>query len=231
MVIDTSVLVAGISGFREPFVQGRNPSSDVLHRWAEKSHFVWLITDDIVDEYKEVLKRLRVRPNLIGRVVNLIRERAEEIQVRPSIESRLTPKTIRSAFVPSKAKPTSSSPSIRRISLRNILKQGLFALASFQCKRVPNEVSSLVWQEVQVEDHTSGTRRISPAASQGETGFRKPCPGSDRLFCRGSSYRPIIPAIHGPDEWYKTRSLRDRRGDWRGRHGRSVSRTGHAARA
>lgn len=86
VVVDTSVLVAGISGFREPFVPGRNPSADVLHRWAEKNHFVWLVTEDILDEYKEVLKRLRVRPNLIGRVVNLIRERAEEVKVLSSIE-------------------------------------------------------------------------------------------------------------------------------------------------
>ena len=92
MVVDTSVLVAGISGFREPFVQGRNPSADVLHRWAEKNYFVWLVTEDILDEYKEVLKRLRVRPNLIGRVVNLIRERAEEVKVRSSIEISPDPK-------------------------------------------------------------------------------------------------------------------------------------------
>jgi hypothetical protein len=31
VVVDTSVLVAGISGFREPFVQGCNASADVLH--------------------------------------------------------------------------------------------------------------------------------------------------------------------------------------------------------
>jgi len=92
VVVDTSVLVAGISGFREPFVPGRNPSADVLHRWAEKNHFVWLVTEDILDEYKEVLKRLRVRSGLIGRVVNLIRERAEEVKVRPSIEISPDPK-------------------------------------------------------------------------------------------------------------------------------------------
>jgi hypothetical protein len=39
-----------------------------------------------VEEYKEVLERLRVRPNLIGRVINLIRERAEEVKVRSSVE-------------------------------------------------------------------------------------------------------------------------------------------------
>jgi hypothetical protein len=67
-VVDTSVLVAGISGFREPFVPGRNPSADLLQRWAEDNNFVWLVTEDILDEYKEILKRRRVRSNLIGRV-------------------------------------------------------------------------------------------------------------------------------------------------------------------
>ena len=92
VVIDTSVLIAGISGFREPFVLGRNSSADVLHKWAEKSNFIWLVTDDILDEYKEVLKRLGVRRNLIGRVVSLIREGAEEVEVRSSIEISPDPK-------------------------------------------------------------------------------------------------------------------------------------------
>lgn len=91
-VVDTSVLVAGISGFREPFTPGRNASADVLHMWGEKNHFVWLITEDILDEYTEVLKRLRVRSHLIGKVVNLIRERAEEVKVRSSIEISPDPK-------------------------------------------------------------------------------------------------------------------------------------------
>jgi predicted nucleic acid-binding protein len=78
------VLVAGISGFREPFVSGRNPSADVLHRWAERSNFVRLVTEDILEEYKEVLKRLRVRPSIVGKVINLIRERAEEVKLQAS---------------------------------------------------------------------------------------------------------------------------------------------------
>ena len=91
-VVDTSMLVAGISGFREPFVPGRNPSADVLHRWGEWNNFVWLITEDILEEYKEVLKRLRVRSNLIGKVINLIRERAEEVKVRASAQISPDPK-------------------------------------------------------------------------------------------------------------------------------------------
>jgi predicted nucleic acid-binding protein len=91
-VVDTNVLVAGISGFREPFVAGRNSSADVLYRWVERNNFVWLITEDILEEYKGVMKRLRVRPNLIGKVVNLLGERAEEIKIHPSAEISPDPK-------------------------------------------------------------------------------------------------------------------------------------------
>jgi predicted nucleic acid-binding protein len=86
VVVDTSVLVAGISGFKETYIQGKNPSADVLNNWAEEHNFIWLVSEDILDEYKEVLKRLRVRSSLIGRVINLIRERAEEVKVRYSVE-------------------------------------------------------------------------------------------------------------------------------------------------
>ena len=86
VVVDTSVLVAGISGFKETFFPGKNPSADVLYNWAEERNFLWLISEDILDEYKVVLKRLRVRSHRIGRIVNLIRDRAEEIEVQYSVE-------------------------------------------------------------------------------------------------------------------------------------------------
>ena len=57
-----------------------------------ENNFVWLITEDILEEYKEVLKRLRVRPNLIGKVINLIRERAEEVKVHASTQISPDPK-------------------------------------------------------------------------------------------------------------------------------------------
>jgi len=92
VVVDTSVLVAGVSGFKEPFAPGRNPSSDILHEWAGQNNFAWLITEDILDEYKEVLERLGVRPNRIGTPINLIRERAEWVKVRSSAEISPDPK-------------------------------------------------------------------------------------------------------------------------------------------
>jgi len=45
-----------------------------------------------LDEYKEILKRLGVRPSLIGKVINLIRERAEGVKVRSSAEISPDPK-------------------------------------------------------------------------------------------------------------------------------------------
>jgi putative PIN family toxin of toxin-antitoxin system len=92
VVVDTSVLIAGISGFRLPFLSGRNSSADLLHTWAQKNHIVWLTTEEILDEYKEVMKRLRIRPSLAGTIVNLIRQRAEEIEIRAVREISPDPK-------------------------------------------------------------------------------------------------------------------------------------------
>lgn len=91
-VVDTNVLVASISGFRKPYVRGKNTSADVLYKWAEKGNFVWLVTEDVLDEYKEVLKRLRVRSTLNGAVINLIRDGAEPVNVHASFEISPDPK-------------------------------------------------------------------------------------------------------------------------------------------
>jgi len=58
-VIDTSVLVAGVAGFRQD--QPRTPSAVLLRDWCESPTFVWLVTDEILEEYVEVLTRLNVR--------------------------------------------------------------------------------------------------------------------------------------------------------------------------
>jgi predicted nucleic acid-binding protein len=78
------VLVAGVSGFK-PDVQVTNSSAQLLRTWVNEGHFTWLISGDIIAEYKAVLARLRVRPQLIGRIINLLREEAEEIEV-PTID-------------------------------------------------------------------------------------------------------------------------------------------------
>lgn len=76
-VVDTSVLVAGIAGLKSPEIAPKNPSANLLRNWIEGDTFVWLVSDEILLEYKRVLGRLGVRRPLIGKIVNLLREEAE----------------------------------------------------------------------------------------------------------------------------------------------------------
>jgi putative PIN family toxin of toxin-antitoxin system len=85
VVVDTNVLVAGISGFMRACVPAKYPSAEVLFRWADRENFIWLVTEEVLDEYKEVLKRRNVRPALIGRIINLLREQAEEITIHKAM--------------------------------------------------------------------------------------------------------------------------------------------------
>ena len=63
------MLVAGIAGFKS-WRAVSNPSAILLRDWLENASFTWLVTEDILLEYKEVLTRLGVRRNLIGAVIN-----------------------------------------------------------------------------------------------------------------------------------------------------------------
>jgi len=70
-------LVAGIAGLKAPQIAPRNPSAKLLRDWIEGDTFVWLVSDEILLEYKRVLGRLGVRRPLIGKIINLLREEAE----------------------------------------------------------------------------------------------------------------------------------------------------------
>lgn len=80
-VVDTSVLVAGIAGLKSLDNAPRNASARLLRDWIEGNSFVWLVSDEIILEYKQVLTRLGVRRAVVGRLINLIQEEAELIPV------------------------------------------------------------------------------------------------------------------------------------------------------
>jgi len=80
-VVDTSVLVAGVAGFRRD--PPRTPSAVLLRDWCESPTVVWLVTDEILEEYLEVLTRLNVRG--AAKVVRLIGEEAEHVQATTQI--------------------------------------------------------------------------------------------------------------------------------------------------
>jgi predicted nucleic acid-binding protein len=75
------VLVAGIGGFKSQRTVA-NPSAALVRDWVEGGTFTWLLTEEIVSEYKGVLTRLGVRRNVVGEIINLLREEAEFVEVR-----------------------------------------------------------------------------------------------------------------------------------------------------
>lgn len=84
------MLVAGIAGFKRR-IAATTPSARLLRRWVDRNHFTWLVSRDILDEYRDVLRRLRVRPHVIGRVLNLLAEGAETVSVGPLPEAHPDP--------------------------------------------------------------------------------------------------------------------------------------------
>lgn len=83
-MVDTSVLVAGIKGLKTGESAPHNPSADLLRDWLENDTFTWLVTREIVLEYKTVLARRNVRRSTIGRIINLLEEDAEFVPVAPA---------------------------------------------------------------------------------------------------------------------------------------------------
>ena len=83
-VVDTSVVIAGAAAFRGIPLHPETESGKLLLRWIEEGHFQWLYTEEIVDEYKEILKRFNVRPVVIGRFINLLREEGVSVRIRKS---------------------------------------------------------------------------------------------------------------------------------------------------
>jgi len=78
-VVDTSVLVAGIAGLKPVEIASQNSSATMLRDWVESGTFIWLVTDEIILEYKTVLARRGIRRSTIGRVINLLSEEGELI--------------------------------------------------------------------------------------------------------------------------------------------------------
>jgi predicted nucleic acid-binding protein len=54
----------------------------LLRDWVDYDTFAWLVTEEIISEYKAVLTRLGVRRNVIGALINRLNEEAEFIEVR-----------------------------------------------------------------------------------------------------------------------------------------------------
>ena len=80
--MDTSVVIAGAAAFRGSPLQPETGSGALLLEWIENGHFDWLYSEEVLDEYKEVLRRFNVRPAVIGAFVNLLREEGVAVRAR-----------------------------------------------------------------------------------------------------------------------------------------------------
>ena len=84
-VVDTSVLVAGVAGMKTSVHETNVRSAEFVRRWVEERPFVWLVTEEILEEYREVLARLGVRRPLIGKIVNTLRAKGEHVRPGPTL--------------------------------------------------------------------------------------------------------------------------------------------------
>lgn len=110
--------MAGISGFRSGIVSSSNPSAQLLRDWIERATFTWLLSEEILSEYKAVLRRLKVRRETIGALINLLREEAELLSPGTKGSISLTPEMSHFVLVQRLTMRIFSSHSIREIFLK-----------------------------------------------------------------------------------------------------------------
>jgi putative PIN family toxin of toxin-antitoxin system len=93
LVIDTMAVIRGARALRQrPPVPG-TPELKIILSWIEdQDAFDWLFSDAILDEYREVLRRLKVPRNAVGRFINLLREAGVLVEVKERAEYSPDPK-------------------------------------------------------------------------------------------------------------------------------------------
>jgi predicted nucleic acid-binding protein len=79
LVIDTMVVIRAARAFRQQPPAPTSTELALVLAWLEDDAFVWLYSAEILDEYTEVLRRLKVPRQVVGRFVNLLRAGGELI--------------------------------------------------------------------------------------------------------------------------------------------------------
>lgn len=75
LVIDTMAVIRGARALRQKPPVPTTPELILILSWVEDEHvFDWLFNEPILEEYREVLRRLKVPRNAVGRFINLLRE-------------------------------------------------------------------------------------------------------------------------------------------------------------
>jgi predicted nucleic acid-binding protein len=83
LVIDTMAVIRGARALRQKPPVPETPELILILSWIEDEHtFDWLFSEAILEEYREVLRRLKVPRNAVGRFINLLREAGVIVDVK-----------------------------------------------------------------------------------------------------------------------------------------------------
>ena len=81
LVLDTMVVVRGARALRQQPPPIIRPELRIIDGWLDdKTLFEWIYSQQIIDEYREVLKRLGVPHSAVGRLINVLRRNAIEVE-------------------------------------------------------------------------------------------------------------------------------------------------------
>src|SRR5262249_49928146 len=79
-VVDTSVVIRAARAFRQQPPQPNTPELQLVLAWRDDPEvFTWLYSQEILAEYREILRRLKVPRNGVGRFINMVSHNAEEV--------------------------------------------------------------------------------------------------------------------------------------------------------
>jgi predicted nucleic acid-binding protein len=83
LVIDTMVVIRGARAFRQQPPIPTTAELQLLLGWIDdETLFDWLYSPPILDEYRTVLRRLKVPAHAVGRFLNLLRQAGMAVEAR-----------------------------------------------------------------------------------------------------------------------------------------------------
>jgi predicted nucleic acid-binding protein len=83
LVIDTTAVIRGARALRQKPPAPDTPELLLILSWIEDERaFDCLFSETILGEYREVLRRLKVPRNVVGRFINLLREAGVLVEVK-----------------------------------------------------------------------------------------------------------------------------------------------------
>ena len=93
VVVDTSVVIRAARAFRQQPPEPNTPELLLVLAWGDDPEvFTWLYSQEILTEYREILRRLKVPRNAAGRFINLLAQGGEEITEPATGEFSTDPK-------------------------------------------------------------------------------------------------------------------------------------------